>query len=129
MHFRHFRERAPAPGGGESDESAGAQLDGLENIDITISWKKIAMAMLEGKLEEAGVRDRTELRTVLPRDIVRIGKSFVVEYMRNTHSMADSFSVAIFTPLGVVIHTGDFKFDHTPVDGEHFDLQRLVRVF
>ncbi|MDJ0675721.1 MAG: ribonuclease J [Calothrix sp. MO_167.B42] len=99
----------------------------LKQFDIPVIYgPRLAMAMLEGKLEEAGVRDRTEIHTVMPRDIVRIGKSFVVEYMRNTHSMADSFSVAIFTPLGVVIHTGDFKFDHTPVDGEHFDLQRLA---
>ncbi len=99
----------------------------LKQFEIPVIYgPRLAMAMLEGKLEEAGVRDRTELRTVSPRDIVRIGKSFVVEYMRNTHSMADSFSVAIFTPLGVVIHTGDFKFDHTPVDGERFDLQRLA---
>ena len=99
----------------------------LKQFDIPVIYgPRLAMAMLEGKLEEAGVRDRTEIHTVMPRDIVRIGKYFVVEYMRNTHSMADSFSVAIFTPLGVVIHTGDFKFDHTPVDGEHFDLQRLA---
>jgi ribonuclease J len=99
----------------------------LKQLDIPVIYgPKLAMAMLEGKLEEAGVRDRTELRTVLPRDVVRIGKSFFVEYIRNTHSIADSFTVAIHTPLGVVIHTGDFKFDHTPVDGEKFDLQRLA---
>jgi ribonuclease J len=84
------------------------------------------MALLEGKLEEAGVSDRTELRRVRPRDIVRVGKSFLVEYIRNTHSIADSCSVAIHTPIGVVIHTGDFKFDHTPVDGEFFDVQRMA---
>jgi ribonuclease J len=50
----------------------------------------------------------------------------LVEYIRNTHSIADSFSVAIHTPIGVVIHTGDFKIDHTPVDGEFFDLQKLA---
>ncbi|QLE56902.1 ribonuclease J [Nostoc sp. TCL26-01] len=99
----------------------------LKQFEIpVIHGPRLAMAMLEGKLEEAGVRDRTELRTVLPRDVVRIGKSFFVEYIRNTHSIADSFTVAIHTPLGVVIHTGDFKFDHTPVDGERFDLQRLA---
>ncbi len=99
----------------------------LKQFEIpVIHGPRLAMAMLEGKLEEAGVRDRTELKTVLPRDIVRIGKHFLVEYIRNTHSMADSFTVAIHTPIGVVIHTGDFKFDHTPVDGECFDLQRLA---
>lgn len=99
----------------------------LKQFDIpVICGPRLAMAMLEGKLEEAGVRDRTKINTVMPRDIVRIGKFFIVEYIRNTHSMADSFTVAILTPLGVVIHTGDFKFDHTPVDGEHFDLQKLA---
>ncbi len=99
----------------------------LKQLEIPVIYgPRLAMAMLEGKLEEAGVRDRTELRSVLPRDVVRIGKHFFVEYIRNTHSIADSFTVAIHTPIGVVIHTGDFKFDHTPVDGERFDLQRLA---
>jgi len=99
----------------------------LKQFDIpVIHGPRLAMAMLERKLEEAGVRDRTELKSVKPRDMVRIGKNFLVEYIRNTHSIADSFTVAIRTPLGVVIHTGDFKIDHTPVDGEHFDLQRLA---
>lgn len=99
----------------------------LKQFDIPVIYgPRLAMAMLEGKLEEAGVRDRTELRKVLPRDVVRIGKHFFVEYIRNTHSIADSFTVAIHTPVGLVIHTGDFKFDHTPVDGERFDIQRLA---
>ncbi|MFP3386318.1 ribonuclease J, partial [Tritonibacter sp. SIMBA_163] len=59
-------------------------------------------------------------------DTVKLGSAFSVEYIRNTHSIADSCCVAITTPLGVVIHTGDFKIDHTPVDGEHFDLHRLA---
>jgi ribonuclease J len=99
----------------------------LKQFDIPVIYgPRLAMAMLEGKLEEAGVRDRTELRTVRPRDLVRIGSSFVAEFIRNTHSIADSFTVAIHTPAGVIIHTGDFKFDHTPVDGEFFDIQRLA---
>jgi ribonuclease J len=99
----------------------------LKQLEIPVIYgPRLALAMLEGKLEEAGVRDRTELKKVMPRDMVRIGKHFVVEYIRNTHSIADSFTVAIHTPLGVIIHTGDFKFDHTPVDGENFDIQRLA---
>jgi ribonuclease J len=99
----------------------------LKQFDIPVMYgPRLAMALLEGKLHEAGVADRTELRTVRPRDFIRIGKNFLVEFIRNTHSIADSFSVAIHTPLGIVIHTGDFKFDHTPVDGERFDLQRLA---
>jgi ribonuclease J len=99
----------------------------LKQIDIPVIYgPRLAMALLEGKLQEAGVANQTELRTVRPRDMVRVGKSFLVEYIRNTHSMADSFSVAIHTPIGVVIHTGDFKVDYTPVDGEQFDFQRLA---
>ncbi|MDF0555748.1 ribonuclease J [Kamptonema sp. UHCC 0994] len=99
----------------------------LKQFEIPVIYgPRLAMALLAGKLEEAGVSNRTELRTVRPRDMVRIGKHFLVEYIRNTHSMADSFTVAIHTPVGVLIHTGDFKIDHTPVDGEFFDFQKLA---
>lgn len=99
----------------------------LKQFDIpVIHGPRLAMALLSGKLEEAGVSDRTKLNAVSPRDMVRIGSYFMVEYIRNTHSIADSFTVAIHTPIGVVVHTGDFKVDHTPVDGEYFDFQRLA---
>ena len=98
----------------------------LKQFDIPVIYgPRLAMALLEGKLEEAGVSNRTTLKRVAPREMVRIGASFFVEFIRNTHSIADSFTVAIHTPAGVVIHTGDFKIDHTPVDGEFFDLHRL----
>ena len=99
----------------------------LRQFDIPIIYgPKLAIALLRDKIEEAGVSDRTTLKTVGPRDMVRVSPSFLVEFIRNTHSMADSFTLAIHTPLGVIIHTGDFKIDHTPVDGEHFDLQKLA---
>jgi ribonuclease J len=99
----------------------------LKQFEIPVIYgPRLAMALLAGKLDEAGVTNRTKLRTVAPRETVRIGESFVVEFIRNTHSIADSFTIAIHTPVGVVIHTGDFKIDHTPVDGEFFDLQRLA---
>ncbi|MBD2260295.1 ribonuclease J [Pseudanabaena sp. FACHB-2040] len=111
---------------GHEDHIGGISFH-LKQFDIPVIYgPRLAMALLENKLEEAGLSDHTELRTVRPREIVRIGNSFLVEYIRNTHSIADSFSVAIHTPAGIVIHTGDFKVDHTPVDGEHFDLQRLA---
>ncbi len=99
----------------------------LKHFNIPVIYgPRLAMSMLKGKMEEAGVTDRTTIQTVGPRDIVKIGQSFSVEFIRNTHSMADSFSLAIQTPVGTIIFTGDFKFDHTPVDGEHFDLERLA---
>ena len=99
----------------------------LKQLDIPVIYgPRLAIAMLRGKLEEAGVSDRTQLRTVLPRDVVRLGSAFFVEFIRNTHSISDSFTVALHTPVGVVIHSGDFKVDHTPIDGELFDFQRLA---
>lgn len=99
----------------------------LKQFDIPIiHGPRLAMSLLRDKLEEAGVSDRTKLNSVTPREMVRIGKHFVVEFIRNTHSLADSFTVAIHTPIGIVIHTGDFKVDHTPVDGEYFDFQKLA---
>lgn len=99
----------------------------LKQFDIpNIYGPRLAMALLAGKLEEAGVANRTTLHNVSPREIVRMGSHFLVEYIRNTHSIADSFTVAIHTPIGVIVHTGDFKIDHTPVDGEYYDLQKLA---
>lgn len=99
----------------------------LKQIDIPIIYgPHLAMNLLKDKLEEAGLLAKTNLQKVRPRDIVRIGEHFSVEFLRNTHSIADSFTIALHTPIGVVIHSGDFKFDHTPVDGEHFDIQKLA---
>ena len=95
------------------------------NIPV-IHGPRLAMALLQGKLEEAGVSDRTKIHTVGPRDTVQFGKHFKAQYIRNTHSMADSFTMAIETPVGTVIHSGDFKVDHTPVDGEFFDFQKIA---
>ena len=99
----------------------------LKHFNIPVIYgPRLALSMLTGKMDEAGVADRTTLQTVGPRDVVKVGQHFSVEFIRNTHSMADSFSLAISTPVGTIIFTGDFKFDHTPVDGEHFDLARLA---
>ena len=99
----------------------------LKHFNIPIIYgPRLAMSMLRGKMEEAGVSDRTTIQTVNPRDVVKVGQSFSVEFIRNTHSMADSFSLAISTPVGTVIFTGDFKFDHTPPDGQPSDLARMA---
>jgi len=99
----------------------------LKNFSIPVIYgPRLAMSMLQGKMEEAAVTDRTIIQTVSPRDIVKVGQHFQVEFIRNTHSIADSFSLAITTPVGVIVFTGDFKFDHTPVDGEYFDIQRMA---
>jgi len=100
----------------------------LKHFNIPIIYgPRLALSILTGKMEEAGVMDRTILQTVSPREVVKVGQHFSVEFIRNTHSMADSFTLAITTPAGVIVFTGDFKFDHTPVDGEHFDIARLAQ--
>ena len=99
----------------------------LKHFNIPIIYgPRLALSLLEGKMSEAGVADRTVLQTVTPREVVKLGQHFKIEFIRNTHSMADSYSLAITTPVGTIIFTGDFKFDHTPVDGEHFDMARLA---
>jgi ribonuclease J len=109
------------------EDHIGAISFHLKQFEIPVIYgPRLAMALLEDKLREAGVLNRTELRRVMPRDVVRVGTNFFVEFIRNTHSIADSFSIAINTPAGMVIHSGDFKIDHTPVDGEFFDLARLA---
>jgi ribonuclease J len=101
----------------------------LRQIDIPLIYgPRFAMSLLAEKLAEAGLQDRTTIKKVLPRDVVKIGKHFQVEFIRNTHSIADSFTLAIHTPIGILIHTGDFKVDHTPVDGEYFDFHRLAEL-
>src|SRR6188508_2361135 len=70
---------------------------------------------------------KTRLRRVRPRERVQVG-AFTLEFLRVTHSMPDCVAVAIETPRGVVIHTGDFKIDQTPLDGEHVDVHRLAEL-
>lgn len=98
----------------------------LAEVSVPVIYgPALALGLLEGKLAESGLSERTELRQVSPRQIVRMGV-FEVEFIRCTHSIADSYSLIIRTPVGVVVHTGDFKFDFTPVDGEQFDIARLT---
>lgn len=100
----------------------------LKDIDVPVIYgPALAMGLLEEKLNDVGLQDRTVLRQVKPRQQVKLG-CFTVQFIRCTHSIADSFSVIIKTPIGNVFHTGDFKFDFTPVDGELFDFAALTSV-
>ncbi len=99
----------------------------LKNFNIPIIYgPPLAMSMLRGKMEEAGVADRTTIQVCGPREVVKVGQHFSVEFVRNTHSISDSYSFAVTTPVGVVFFTGDFKFDHTPPDGQPADLARMA---
>jgi ribonuclease J len=86
----------------------------------------LTLAMVEPKLKEHGL-DRTRLTTVRPTDRVAVGP-FTIEFIRVTHSIPDCVALAIHTPVGVIVHTGDFKIDQTPIDGQHFDLHRFAQL-
>ena len=87
----------------------------------------LTRALLEPKLREHGLADTLRVETIQPRERVTIGP-FTVEFMRVTHSMPDCVALAIHTPAGVIVHTGDFKIDQTPIDGENFDLHRFAEL-
>lgn len=97
-------------------------------FDGPVYGTALTLALVEKKLEEhPDVDARDRLQVVKPRQTVTIGP-FTVEFIRVTHSMPDCVALAITTPLGVIVHTGDFKIDQTPIDGEHFDLHRFAEL-
>ncbi|MEW6173101.1 MAG: ribonuclease J [Bacillota bacterium] len=99
----------------------------LPQLDVPVYGTRLTLGLLEGKLDEHLPGFPADLRVVRPRDIVDIG-SFKVEFIRVSHSIPDAVAVAVHTPVGVILHTGDFKFDHTPVDGEIIDFHRFSQL-
>src|SRR5215471_4691539 len=97
----------------------------LKEIDAPVYGTHFTLALLENKLEEHGLLDETQLHAVEPRQIVDLGK-FRIEWIHVSHSLTSCTAVAITTPVGVVIHSGDFKMDETPVIGPATDLGRLT---
>ena len=96
-------------------------------IDGPVYGTAFTLALVEPKLEEHEIDFAGRLKTVKPRETVRVGP-FAIEFIRVTHSMPDCVALAIETPVGTVVHTGDFKIDQTPLDGEHFDLHRFAEL-
>ena len=98
----------------------------LPELNVPIYGTEFTLALVRKKLEEAGLLDRADLREVAAGQTTPIG-AFSIEYLHVTHSTIDCVALAIRTPVGVVIHTGDFKIDPTPVDGRPFDLHAFAR--
>jgi ribonuclease J len=96
-------------------------------VDGPIYGTPLTLAMVRPKLVEHGISDAKELVAVRPRDRVDVGP-FAIEFIRVTHSMPDCVALAIHTPAGVIVHTGDFKIDQTPIDGAHFDVHRFAEL-
>jgi ribonuclease J len=98
----------------------------LKDLNVPVYGTRFTLALVKKRLNEAGLLDSTTLREVIPGRLVEIGP-FEVEFIAVTHSTVDCVALAIRTPLGVVIHTGDFKIDQTPVGGAPFDLHAFAR--
>src|SRR5712691_7823130 len=97
----------------------------VERVPVRVYGMTLTLGCLRDKLEEF-VIDDVELRAMMPRDTVEAGP-FRVEAIRVTHSIVDALAFALRTPSGTVIHTGDFKIEHTPIDGRSTDLATLGR--
>jgi len=97
----------------------------LRNLNVPVYGTRLTLGILERKLEENGLISSADLRTVKAGDKVKLGDSFEVEFIHVNHSIADACCLAIKTPVGVVIHSGDFKLDVSPIDGDMMDVARL----
>jgi ribonuclease J len=97
----------------------------LSEIDVPVYGTAFTLALVERRLEEYELDEEPRLITVKPKQIIDIGP-FKVEFIHVTHSIVSAVALAITTPLGVIIHTGDFKVDPTPTDNELFDLHTLA---
>ena len=99
----------------------------LKQLRVPVFGTLLTLGLLENKLREHKLLDKTILHTVVPGEKVKLGE-MMVEFIHTNHSIADSVALAIHTPVGTVIHTGDFKVDYTPIDGEIIDLQRFAEL-
>ncbi|MCM1166319.1 MAG: RNase J family beta-CASP ribonuclease [Lachnospiraceae bacterium] len=96
----------------------------LKKINVPIYGTRLTLGLVEGKLKEHGLLSQASLNVVEPRQNVRMG-CMSVEFIRVNHSIPDACALAIHTPAGVIVHTGDFKVDYTPIEGGIIDLARF----
>lgn len=99
----------------------------LEQINVPVYATKLTMGLIEHKLEERGMLKNTKRKVVRFGQTVNLG-NFKVEFIKTNHSIQDAAALAIFSPAGIVLHTGDFKIDYTPVFGDPIDLQRFAEL-
>lgn len=99
----------------------------LREINVPVYGTKLALGLVSNKLEEHGMKSSVELKTVKQGDKIHLG-CFGFEFINSNHSIADAVALAIYTPVGIVVHTGDFKIDHTPIEGEPIDLARFAEI-
>jgi len=99
----------------------------LKQVNVPIYATKLTCGLIENKLEEHHLVNSTKLNVVFAGQTISFGK-IKVEFIRSNHSIPDSVALAIHTPVGVILHTGDFKIDYTPIDGGIIDLGRIAEL-
>jgi len=99
----------------------------LQQINAPIFGTKLTLGLVEGKLKEAKLKNNISLNVIKPPATIKIG-SFLVDFIRVNHSIPDSIGLGIHTPMGIICHTGDFKLDQTPVDGQKADLSKFAEL-
>lgn len=100
----------------------------LKELNVPIYGTRLTIGLIETKLKEHSLLGDTKRYCINAGETVHLGKKFRVEFIHTNHSIADSAALAIKTPAGVVIHSGDFKIDYTPIDGEMINLQRFAEL-
>ena len=99
----------------------------LQQINVPVYGTKLTIALIENKLKEHNLLKSTKRKVVKHGQSINLG-CFRIEFVKTNHSIADASALAIFTPAGIILHTGDFKIDYTPVFGESADLQRFAEL-
>ena len=99
----------------------------LKQLNVPVYGTRLTLGIVETKLKEHNLLGTADLRVVKPGDTITFNE-LKVEFIRNSHSIADSCAIAVHTPVGVIVHTGDFKIDYTPIDGEVMDFARFAEL-
>lgn len=99
----------------------------LKDINVPVYATKLTIALIENKLKEHNMTKTTKRKIVKSGQSINLGK-FRIEFIKTNHSIADASALAIYSPAGIVVHTGDFKVDYTPVFGDPIDLQRFAEI-
>jgi len=99
----------------------------LDRIPVPVYGTDLTLGLIENKLIEHQMLNKSELKIVRAGQTIQLG-AFKVEFISSTHSIADSVALAIHTPVGVILHTSDFKIDHTPIEGDPIDLARIAEL-
>jgi len=99
----------------------------LRDINVPIYATKLTIALIENKLKEHNLLNTTKRKVIKSGQSINLGQ-FRIEFIKTNHSIADAVALAIYSPVGIVVHTGDFKVDYTPVFGDPIDLQRFGEI-